>query len=587
MGGILTSSAPASKIPIPKILNEENYPAGNVDMNQIPDDQFLCPDCERVPEILNIHSDNDHIELKCNYHGIKYMSIGNYYESLKNNIFNYYKTKCFNCGALQKTKENMFIYCYYCKVDFCPKCANDFHQKEKDHRRNHLDVCISVNEKNNKCLEHFNSEITNFCLDCQQNFCDKERTSKHLGHNKISLFTIANIANKYREVIIKKNKILADIIRFNKLILDTYDKFQNNFFHIQSLINVAKSLEEECQRDTRELECMINRLEKSHKEQTKAIENLKEYRIKLTGNEIKVHLRDRNLNDGGFKLISNIQFKQIQELDVSKNNISNIESLNNMNLPHLKYIDMSDNVIKDIKPLAELNSPKLKEICLQHNRITDLTPFCDSNFKDLERLRVEQNNFDKSLDSFKKVLTKYRKQLIYIPYTVEQFNAKYETSISLANEVLKLNHIKKGDELLQDLYLIMKRDNKITELLLDDNLIKDASIISRMPLKNLKLLDLSLNEITNIQFLTEMKLPKLTTIYLNANKINNIFPLIQIKDPKKKNEEDGIGQCFKNLILISLKENNLTEEDDKIQYVLKTLTSNGIELDFDNKYKYK
>ena len=562
-----------------------NYPAGYVDMTQIPDAQYLCPDCERVPEILNIHSDNDHIELKCNYHGIKYMSIGNYYERLKTNIFNYYKTKCFNCGAIQKTKENMFQYCYYCKVDFCPECVNRFNQKDKDHRRNHLDVCIPVSEKNNRCLEHFKSEITNFCFDCQQNFCDNEKTSKHSGHNKISLFTITNLANRYREVILRKNKILADIIRFNKLILDTYDKFQNNFFHIQSVINVAKSLEEECSRDTRELECMINRLEKSHKEQKKAIENLKKYRIKLTGNEIKVHLRDRELENEGFKLISNIQFKQLQELNVSKNNISNIECLNNMNLPHLKYIDMSENIISDIKPIAELNSP-LKEICLQNNKISDLTPFCDSNFKDLERLRLENNNLNESMESFKKVVSKYRKQIIYIPYTVEQFNSKYDTSISLENPVMKLSHTKKGDELLRDLYLIIKHDNKITELLLDDNLIKDASLISRMPLKKLKLLDLSLNEITNIQFLTEMKLPKLNTIYLNANKINNIFPLIQIKDPQKKNEEDEVEECFKNLNLISLKENNLIEDDDKIKYVLNTLTSKGIELDFDNKDRF-
>ena len=37
----------------------------NIDFNKIPDDQFLCPFCDKVPEILSVHSDNRKIKLKC------------------------------------------------------------------------------------------------------------------------------------------------------------------------------------------------------------------------------------------------------------------------------------------------------------------------------------------------------------------------------------------------------------------------------------------------------------------------------------------------------------------------------------------
>ena len=158
---------------------------------------------------------------------------------------------------------------------------------------------------------------------------------------------------------------------------------------------------------------MISGLEKAHKAQEEAIESLQQkFLIDLNGDEIKLSLRNRNLGDEGFKLISKIQFKRLKEIDVSKNNIQNIEPLNNMNLPHLEYINMSENAIQDVKPLAELNSKKLKEICLQENNINDFKAFLNSQFPELERLRIEGNTFNKDLQDFKKLLGKFYVHLV-------------------------------------------------------------------------------------------------------------------------------------------------------------------------------
>ena len=246
MGGQFSSKVSMPKVNPAELIENKSIPDGFKDSLEVPTDQFLCPLCDKVPEILNVHTDNGHIELKCKYHGIVDITIQQYYKNLKDSLFTYYKTKCTNCNKVQGSKGAMFSYCYYCKADLCDDCVNNFNLDKFDgHRRNHLDVCISVNEKPHRCLEHFNSDIISFCIDCQENICEKESTKKHRGHKKINFITFEKDIVKYRDIIIEKNKVLSDIIRFNQVILNTYDKFDNNYFHIQSLINLGKSLEEE------------------------------------------------------------------------------------------------------------------------------------------------------------------------------------------------------------------------------------------------------------------------------------------------------------------------------------------------------
>ena len=331
---------------------------------------------------------------------------------------------------------------------------------------------------------------------------------------------------------------------------------------------------------------MINHLEKIHKAQQEALESLNEdFKLDFSGEEIKVNLRKRKLDDRGFNLISLIQFKRLIDLDVSKNDIKKIDALNNMNLPHLKYINMSENKIRDIKPLAELNSKQLKEICLQNNIIEDFSPFLKSDFPSLERLRIENNNFNKDAEEFKRFLKHYTKKVIYIPKTVKEFILKYkEAKIDEKEENFDLGGLRAGDILLQELYLILNPNKPVITLNLQNNDIKDASLLSRMPLRQLKILDISLNEITNLKFLTEMKCTHLTELYLNDNKINDITPLIRFNDPNLFNKGEGVAdnitkRNFPKLETISLKNNNLIDEEKQNQKVLEILKDKNITTD--------
>ena len=58
--------------------------------------------------------------------------------------------------------------------------------------------------------------------------------------------------------------------------------------------------------------------------------------------------------------LSMIKFNQLKEIDLSENEIIEIEPICNMNLPFLEFLNLSYNNIKNIEPLGELNSKKLK-----------------------------------------------------------------------------------------------------------------------------------------------------------------------------------------------------------------------------------
>ena len=69
----------------------------------------------------------------------------------------------------------------------------------------------------------------------------------------------------------------------------------------------------------------------------------------------------------------------------------------------------------------------------------------------------------------------------------------------------------------------------LKELVLFNCKFKNPYILSRFPLHTLRMLDLSLNRITNINFLRYMRTPKMKIIYLNHNKIGDIQVLLNQK----------------------------------------------------------
>jgi len=543
-----------------KYINVNNEDIDVVPLNEkIPKDEFLCPGClQFVPEILNLHVDNKRIDFicsKCNKINKKSLD---YQDKLKEN--NYLYTKCSYCGLSSKNNEDIFSYCYDCKKDFCNKCEEE-HKKETIE---HIKI-IKINEKNNRCLEHYEEEIINFCIDCEKKICEK--SGRHKGHTKIKLNDLNKKFVKSIEIIKKKNKELLNIIKFNETIMNLYNKKKNNFLYLKSLKNIANEYKMEKERDTNDLKFVLNDFDNEIKNSEKAIETIfkeKEFDFEIERQEENLLLSKGELNDDNFKCISKIKFNNLREINLSENNITNIDLLCNISLPYLELLNLSFNKINNIEPLGHINSTKLKFLFIQNNQIKDFKVFLDyydPNFKTLEILRLEENKIKEDSIQFINLEEMYKDIVIsssYINSLKTKYNIKYNENDDKTDKEIQIENSGKSDSILRYLFIIIshKNKNKITKLNLKSNQIVNPSLLNRIQFDSLEELDLTGNKIKNLEFLKGMRAKSLKNLYLDYNYINDLSPL--------KNYD------FKNVfneLTITLRNNNFDKKDPEINYI--------------------
>ena len=337
----------------------------------LPKDQYLCPFCGEIPELLNINSDNGYIEFRCK-------KDKDYFTKLSRSGFTYYHIKCDGCNTLQmseKNDDNIFKYCYICKKNLCNYCLQKF---SKEHDKSHLKKCIPINEKNTRCLDHFNEgKYTSFCNDCRINICEENSHIVHRKHNITNFFKI----EPQIKVIAEKNRILRDIIRFNELILNTYQKFPDNYFHLVNISNLAESIKIENSRNSEELNFIFEQLKLKIKNREEAIKAFNEkFKMSLNGKEEKLDLHKIGLEDKDLKTLSQIGFSKLIELDISENHINEISPLRDINMSNLELLRMNDNQIRNLNVFTEINAPKLEILELQNNKIKSVSPLLKCNF---------------------------------------------------------------------------------------------------------------------------------------------------------------------------------------------------------------
>ena len=389
-------------------------------------------------------------------------------------------------------------------------------------------------------------------------------------------------SNPLINILLEKKKKLSDNIKINNLILNAQEKFPNNYKYNKNLINIGKCIEEENCR-AKDIDDIIKKEIKDNeineKDSLQKLEenysiyldkHYKQKKLSLNLKGPKDETQYRWLRDDGFKLISKIRFTNLIEINLDNNQINDITPLNDMLLPHLEIIKFGNNQIENITPVANLASKNLSEIYLHNNKIEDLGPFLISNFP-LLILRVDNNNKAFNKSSFKEILKKYKNIIIY------EVN---ELNIEDKNKDLRrfeFSSIRDPKIIQKNLFALIDYPNKIKYLILDDNKLEDISILNRLPLLNLEVLDLSLNFITNISVLKKMspKCPHLKTLYLNDNKINDISPLVKFK------EENKFELIFV-LTTLTLKNNNININDEITYKILdKLIHEKALECDYE------
>lgn len=522
------------------------------------------------------------------------------------------------------------------KLLLCSKC-----HKERKIIKFYTDLAkIKLTCKNQDCTEKDEEETLDLDELIEDKFLEKpseyenkdEEVQKILDENANNRDLVSDESKPHKKTLKDKIIMLSNIIRANQLVLETQEKHPNNYYHILSLENLGKSYEKEAQRKENfvdDLDKNLKDIEKKINDQNKILEDIKsKYKIDIKKEHIeqpnlRLVLRGKSMNkrkiiykleDKGFKLITQLIFKNLKELIVASNKIKNIECLNNMLLPHLELLDMGDNEIEDIQAIANIKSRYLTTIILNDNKIKTLNPFYGEKpiyFK-LQTLAV-QNNQDLigKEKEFKGIKEKHKGiKILFESININEFNKRHNTNIIEDEKSYNLGRIKKNREiLLDDLFSLIKLEYKIRYLILDNNNIKDASLLSKMPLFCLRRLDLSVNKINNISFLKKLSktCKKLADLFLDNNNIYDIS-VLKCAEPedgkekkdleigvstgseqknKNKNEENYKPSCiFHYLKNLSIKINKFdANKDAEIKGIIECFNNEDIitDIEFDKK----
>lgn len=192
------------------------------EIKKIPTDGYICPECDLIPEILEIHSYTGKLTMNCNNSDqITNISATKYIDELiKHNI------RCEECG---KRKENESVksksYCIDCKKRLCEECSININKTHYNHKK------IPILELKYRCKSHPEKKAEKYCLVCEEPICDED--INHSEHRKVDTKSLQSKANDYRRKCeekmqklenlldklkeIKKSRKLLDALRLYKL----------------------------------------------------------------------------------------------------------------------------------------------------------------------------------------------------------------------------------------------------------------------------------------------------------------------------------------------------------------------------------
>jgi Leucine-rich repeat (LRR) protein len=492
----------------------------------IPKDQYLCPQCDRIPEIKNVNTDNGIIEFNCVEHGDISMKVYDFLNSMKL-AKTYFKIRCCECNKLQYDYRDaqIFQYCCTCGNHFCGEHAEKHKKKPLSHNK-----MIPVNEKNGRCLDHFDEgSYTEYCLDCKKNICPNRDHKDHNNHEKMFLFKL--VVDK--KIIEERNETLLNIIKLNEIILDTYERCPDNFLHKRNLMNLADSIKNPKSIDPKYILFKFEEMQINYNNHIKCLEainkELKAFDIKLNGNETDLILKNMKLNNNSLKIISQIQFNNLINIDISGNDISDISCLNNMNLSKVKTINMSDNKIKNVDVFENLNLKNAEEIYLENNLIEDVKAFLKVILPNIKKLCFDINKMKSNHKVIDQLRAKYDWRLNICSLSFKEFNEKYKSNISETSMYINITDKEYGYMIIKELSLIRDSYDKLQKLTLMTCAITDISSLKNITFVNLETLDLSDNKIETIEVFAEMKMDKLNKLFLNLNSISDIYPLKRLK----------------------------------------------------------
>ena len=231
---------------------------------------------------------------------------------------------------------------------FCPECGKSNPEISKINVDNkeiefHCKKCGEKEYKSKYFYKELHDDIFYYYLkpkklNRESHYWFKEYNRNIIKRSEIKKSLCKKLENA-KEIIKKKNEQLKEIIKFNNIIKDTSEKYQNNYFHLKSLKNIYISLRKEIQRDSNDLKFLFAAFNNEIEFSNKAIEVFyKAAKVDIKREEESLFLSKKNLNDINIIYLSQIKFNQLKEIDLSENEIRDIEPISNMSLPFIEFL---------------------------------------------------------------------------------------------------------------------------------------------------------------------------------------------------------------------------------------------------------
>lgn len=189
---------------------------------------------------------------------------------------------------------------------------------------------------------------------------------------------------------------------------------------------------------------------------------------------------NKALGYGPYNKLTKEQLKNVSELDLNRENITNLTGIENC--VNLRTLNLESNQLWDISPLSKL--------------------------KNLEVLKLSGNTHIKNIEELSNIKSLTR---------LEIENMKI-TDISMLKNLTNINYLKASKNQISDISAL-ENLREITHLYMSDNQISDISILSN--LQKLKTVYFDNNQINDISVVAKLT-DTLEYFYAKANKISNV-----------------------------------------------------------------
>ena len=272
-------------------------------------------------------------------------------------------------------------------------------------------------------------------------------------------------------------------------------------------------------------------------------------------------------------VIQNIFSSNLKILNLSNNKFTDMEVFNKEDvLINLEDLDLSFNNIENINPLINTKFPNLKKLNLNHNKISDISCLgADLHFNVLDDLNLSYNNI--------KCLNKINiPSLKFINLLDNEISSGIDEFLSLSYGISELT-LKKEDNKIYFNYFNYDWTKSLNtasikfKYFIENNEINN--LLEKISFKGIN--KLNLEEFDNIEFLRNDSLNKLSELNIEKNHINDItiFNDVKFNNIRRVKYNENIDYIngfdslnkFKN---ITIEKFDISKKNNKYKCVMKT-----------------